>query len=469
MTRLYIKIFFTFWLITATIIVGTNIVVHWFDMTPEGSFQHADENTDTPPAKRLLFQLVGSAINRNTQQLVQDLRNMPDWSLQFVYVVDHNNRDLLGRSLPPGVMVLAPRLTSEYPYDKVQDRNRKLYGRYITLNDGNNVKLITVSAGRDEGPDRDIIWELFIQNIWPLLLVSVLVSGTACFMLARHFTRSINTLQKATRQIAGGDLSVRISEQFQGRKDEIAGLARDFDHMTGRLEKVVMEQKRLIKDVSHELRSPLARLQIALALAQQRSQGVVDAELARIKQAADYLNDIITDILTLPVQNQETWALDDVLDLVSLLQTLLENYNEQACDKNVNLRFHCALEEALVATHGNMLVGVFENILRNALLYTPQDSEIHIHLNISEHSKNRGHYQVLITDQGPGVAEESLKDIFEPFFRTDEARARESGGYGLGLAIAQRSVSLHKGFIWAENHPDGGLTLAVSLPPTNFS
>jgi two-component system sensor histidine kinase CpxA len=233
--------------------------------------------------------------------------------------------------------------------------------------------------------------------------------------------------------------------------------------MTARLEKAMQEQKRLIKDVSHELRSPLARLQIALALAQQRGKGVVDNELRRIKQAADYLNDIITDILTLPVQSNEHWELNDTLDLVSLLQTLVDNYREQAREKNVTLQFECPQEEALVATHGNMLVGVFENILRNALLYTPIDSVIHIQLNTEE---NTGNYQVLLTDQGPGVDETSLKDIFEPFFRTDQARARESGGYGLGLAIAQRSVSLHHGQIRAENHPAGGLTLAVSLPAT---
>ena len=460
-TRLYIKIFFTFWLITAAIIVGTNIVVHWFDITPEGSFHSGSSNQDDAPAKRLLFQIAGNAVNRNTRQLTNDLRAMPGWSQRFVYIVDRDNRDLLDRPLPPGVMVLAPRLTANHPYDKVQDRNRKLYGRYLTLNDGNRVKLITLSAGRDEGPDRDIIWELFIQNIWPLLLVSILVTGTACFILARHFTRSINALQKATRQIAGGDLSVRISQQFAGRKDEISDLGRDFDHMTERLEKAMQEQKRLIKDVSHELRSPLARLQIALALAQQRSQGVVDSELARIKQAADYLNDIITDILSLPLQNEPPWELDDMLDLRSLLQTLIDNYAEQAAEKQVHIDLHCALDEALVATHGNTLVGVFENILRNALLYTPSGSRIDINLGKAEDTED---YLVTIADQGPGVAEESLRAIFEPFYRTDQARARESGGYGLGLAIAQRSVSLHHGRIWAENRALGGLRLCVQLP-----
>lgn len=462
MTRLYLKIFFTFWLITAAIIVGTNIVVHWFDMTPDGNLQHSTDSGEVDdPAKRLLFQMVGNAVNRNTPQLIQDLRDMPSWSTRFVYVINRENRDLLDRPLPPGVMYLAPRLTAKHPYDRVQDRNRKLFGRYITLNDGTSVKLITISAGRDEGQDRDIIWELFIDNIWPLLLVSILVSGSACFFLARHFTRSINTLQKATHQIANGDLSVRISDQFRGRHDEIAALGRDFDHMTERLQKAMQEQKRLIKDVSHELRTPLARLQIALALARQRSEGVVDQELNRIKQAADYLNDIITDILTLPVQGQDSWVLDDAVDLVSMLQTLMDNYQADAYAKNINVRFKCALEEALVFTHGNMLVGVFENILRNALLYTPTDAEICVQLGETGDGE---YYRIEVMDQGPGVPEEALESIFQPFYRTDEARARESGGYGLGLAIAQRSVSLHQGRIWAENRPERGLCLCILLP-----
>ena len=461
MTRLYLKIFFTFWLITVAIIIGTNIVVHWFDMAPDGKLQHSSGANEDDPAKRLLFQMVGNAVNRNTQQLTHDLRAMPTWSTRFVYVIDKQNNDLLDRALPPGVMFLAPRLTYKHPFDKVQDRNRKLFGRYITLNDGNSVKLITLSAGRDAGQDRDIIWELFLDNIWPLLLVSILVSGSACFFLARHFTRSINTLQKATHQIARGDLSVRISEQFRGRNDEIAALGRDFDHMTERLEKSMQEQKRLIKDVSHELRTPLARLQIALALAHQRSNGIVDNELAKIKQAADYLNDIITEILTLPVQGQDSWVLDDAVDLVSLLQMLMDNYQPDADAKQIQLQFYCSLEEALVSTHGNMLVGVFENTLRNALLYTPEHSEIIISLNQTGDGEQ---YRIDIKDQGPGVPNDALEDIFQPFFRTDQARARESGGYGLGLAIAQRSISLHKGRIWAENRPEGGLSLCILLP-----
>lgn len=460
MTRLYLKIFFTFWLITALIIVGTNLVIHWMDLGPDHNLQM--ERSDEP-AKRLLFQMVGNAINLNTKQLTREIGTMPSWSTRHFYVIDKNNRDLLDRPLPPGAMVILAKLTSRHPYDKVQDRNRKLFGRYITLSDGNSLKLITVSPGRDDEIERDVIWEMFINNIWPLLLVSILVSGTACFFLALHFTRSINTLQQATRLIASGDLSVRVSTKFSGRRDEIAALGRDFDHMTERLQKAMLEQKRLIKDVSHELRSPLARLQLALGLAQQRSNGNVDKELERIKQAADYLNNVITDILALPMLNSGDWVLDDTLDLCSLLATLVDNYRNEAEEHGISLTLECPFEEALVPTHGNMLVGVFENILRNALHYTPNPGQVSIHL---QHAESPIRYIIQIADSGTGVAEEYLEDIFEPFYRTDEARARESGGYGLGLAIAQRSVALHQGEISAHNQPEGGLCVNISLPAT---
>lgn len=458
MTRLYLKIFFTFWLITALIIVATNVVFHWMDLGPDRALQG---EKDEEPAKRLLFQMVGTAINRNTDELVREIRSMPAWSTRHFYVIDKNNRDLLDRPLPPGIMVILPRLTSRHPYDKVQDRNRKLFGRYITLNDGNSVKLITISPGREDETERDVIWEMFINNIWPLLLVSVLISGTACFVLALHFTRSINTLQQATRQIARGDLGVRVSPKFSGRHDEIASLGRDFDHMTERLQKAMQEQKRLIKDVSHELRSPLARLQVALGLAQQRSNGNVDKELERIKQAADYLNDVITDILALPLYDSGDWDLSDTLDIRSLLETLVENYQSEADNQGITLTLNCPFDEALVPTHGNMLVGVFENILRNALHYTPNPGTISIDMTLIE---NQHVYCVRICDNGPGVAQEHLEDIFQPFYRTDEARARESGGYGLGLAIAQRCIALHKGEIHAENRSSGGLCVSIQLP-----
>lgn len=459
MTRLYLKIFLTFWLITATIIVGTNVVVHWFDMTPDGSLQNFNHHDE--PAKRLLFQMASSVINRSALDIRKDIRALPAWSSPFIYALDVNNQDVLNRPLPPGVLMLAEQLNTKHPYDKIQDRNRKLFGRYITLTDGDIIKLVTISDGLDEGPDRDIIWELFINNIWPLLLVSILVSGSACFLLARHFTSSIKRLQETIQQVSKGDLSARVSKHFSGRKDEIAALGHNFDQMTARLEKAMLEQKRLIKDVSHELRTPLARLQFALALAQQRSHGTVDNELDKIKQAADYLGNIITEILSLPVHDQHAWQLDDTLDLVALLNNILENYAQMASDKSISMTFTSHYAEALVATHGNMLVGVFENILRNAIHYTPPLGKIDIQLT---RKTDESTFAISFADSGTGVPTASLSDIFQPFFRTDSARDRESGGHGLGLAIAHRSVSLHYGKIWAENIDTGGLKITVEIP-----
>jgi two-component system sensor histidine kinase CpxA len=461
MTRLYLKIFLTFWLITATIIVGTNVVVHWFDMTPDGSLQSSHLTHEDEPAKRLLFQMAGSVINRNAADIRKDIRALPAWSSPFIFALDNNNQDVLNRLLPPGVLMLAEQLNAKHPYEKIQDRNRKLFGRYITLNDGDVIKLVTISDGLDEGPDRDIIWELFINNIWPLLLVSILVSGSACFLLARHFTSSIKRLQETIQKVSKGDLSARVSKHFSGRKDEIASLGHNFDQMTARLEKAMLEQKRLIKDVSHELRTPLARLQFALALAQQRSHGTVDNELEKIKQAADYLGNIITEILSLPVHEQQGWQLDDTLDLVALLNNIVENYEQMASEKAISVNFTSYYDEALVATHGNMLVGVFENILRNAIHYTPQSGNIDIRLT---RKADENAFVIVIADSGTGVPQALLNDIFQPFFRTDSARDRESGGHGLGLAIAHRSVTLHYGKIWAENKASGGLKITVEIP-----
>lgn len=437
------------------------MVVHWFDMTPDGNLQNAHLKHDEEPAKRLLFQMAGNIINRNAADIRKDIRALPAWSSPFIFALDNDNQDVLNRLLPPGVLMMAEQLNAKHPYEKIQDRNRKLFGRYITLNDGEVIKLVTISDGLDEGPDRDIIWELFINNIWPLLLVSILVSGSACFLLARHFTSSIKRLQETIQQVSRGDLSARVSKHFSGRKDEIASLGHDFDQMTARLERAMLEQKRLIKDVSHELRTPLARLQFALALAQQRSHGTVDNELDKIKQAADYLGNIITEILSLPVHDQHGWQLDDTLDLVALLTSINDNYEQMAAEKSITINFASHYEEALVATHGNMLVGVFENILRNAIHYTPILGKIDVTLT---RKINENTFSISISDSGTGVPDDALNDIFQPFFRTASARDRESGGHGLGLAIAHRSVTLHYGKIWAENKPEGGLKITVEIP-----
>ena len=465
MTRLYLKIFFSFWLVMALMIIATILVVYWFDLTPEKNFTGHNRDRLSAPAKQLLNQAVGASINNSRPQAVQGLKSMPPWASRHIYVIDQQGQDLISRPVPQAIKVFALKINHERPYAKNSRSKRLLFGRYIQLADGTPVRIVTV--GR-KGPNAggNILLQLFLQNIWPLLLVSILISGSACLFLAKRMARGLQTLKNATRIIARGDLSIRISNQFAGQGEEIIALADDFDNMTARLEKAMLEQKRLIKDVSHELRSPLARLQIALGLAQQRSQGIVDKELQRVKEAADYLNDVISDILSMPINDDGGWDLHDTLDIKGLLEILVENCQQDASDKKVTLKLALPQSECLVASRGNTLIGVFENVLRNALHYTPEKSSIDITLSKLNSDKV---LCIDIRDHGAGVDHTVLEDIFQPFFRTSEARDRSSGGHGLGLAIAARTTSLHGGHITASNHSEGGLCVRITLPELDIS
>ena len=461
MTRLYLKIFFSFWLITILMIVGTSLVVHWLDI---GAVRHLGNSYRSSPKfpreKRLLQDVVREAINQDINNLREGLSLLPTWATSHLFIIDNSNNDLLGRQLPEPIPLLLPLITAEHPFQKQEYDEGLAFGRRIILEDGNTVSVVTLSNPHG----KNILWQLFFNNVWPTLLISILISGTACFFLAKSMSRGLATLKRATQQIAAGDFSVRVTPHFHARRDEIGLLGNEFDYMTERLEKAMLEQKRLIKDVSHELRSPLARLQVALALAQQRSNGEVDQELNSIKEAAEYLNGVISDILSLPLNDNETWELNDTLDLRALLETLVTQCEPEARAKHVGLSLNALKKDALVSTHGNTLIGVFGNIIRNAIHYTLANTEISIRLDCKDSSQ----YRICICDQGTGVPTEELNDIFQPFYRTDEARDRASGGYGLGLAIAKRTVALHGGNIYATNNPEGGLSIIVTLPTAHF-
>ncbi|WP_390614869.1 ATP-binding protein [Maricurvus nonylphenolicus] len=458
MSRIYLKIFLAFWLVTITMIIGSIMALHWYDLGPDKHLPQESERSYTGPGSRLLREVVSEAINYNYHEVVYGVRRMPPWATRHMFLLNRDGEDVLGREIPPSIKQVADVLTPLSPYYQQKHHKEELphIGRYFTLQDGHPIRLIIIPPPQGT----NLRLQLFLNNLWKAILVCMLISASACFILARHITRDIRHIQDATRQIAKGNMDVSLSEHFHCRHDEMAELGRDIDHMTASLKKAMSEQKRLIKDVSHELRSPLARLQLALAIAQQRSNGDIDDELNRIKEAGEYLNDVISDILSLPMTDQGEWELNDAVELNSLLETITDNCRTEAESKRVQLNLQNCDDEALVMTHGNTLISAFENILRNAIHYTREDTQVEVILQTNKDDS----YSVQICDRGPGVDEESLKDIFEPFFRTDSARARSSGGYGLGLAIAQRTVNLHGGKITAHNQPQGGLCVAIELP-----
>jgi len=292
------------------------------------------------------------------------------------------------------------------------------------------------------------------------LLAVFLTAGLVCYGLARYLTAPVLRLRDATNRLAGGDLAVRVGPAVGNRKDELAQLGHDFDLMAARIESLLTTQRQLLSDVSHELRSPLARLNVALALARQRSGPEAAAPLDRIEAEAEQLNALIGRVLELArLESGAAPAERAPVDLGRLLEDIAADADFEARAKDCTVTFSAA-EPCRVLGSEPLLRSAFENVVRNAVRYTARGTGVEIGM-----APAAGGVVVTVRDHGPGVAEEHLDAMFEPFYRLADARDRESGGTGLGLAITRRAIRLHGGSVQAANAEDGGLIVELRLPP----
>ena len=301
------------------------------------------------------------------------------------------------------------------------------------------------------------------------LLIVFLTAGILCYGLARYLTAPVLRLRDATHQIAGGDLSVRVGPAVGGRRDELAELGRDFDVMAERIEALLTAQRQLLSDVSHELRSPLARLNVALALARQRSGEEATGPLDRIETEAEQLNVLIGRVLSLA--RLESGAVEPEfvdVDLERLVTDVATDADFEANAKEAAVRVAFS-EPCVVRGNESLLRSAIENVVRNAVRYTGSGTDVEVGLAFDAEAGDgreteSGEVVVTVRDHGPGVAEGQLDNLFEPFYRIAGSRDRESGGTGLGLAITERAVRLHGGTASARNAPDGGLIVEIRLP-----
>ena len=292
--------------------------------------------------------------------------------------------------------------------------------------------------------------------------VAMLISGIVCFWLAWYLTHPIRQLQIASRQLASGDLNTRVAKSMGKRRDEISDLGNDFDYMAERLQTLIHSQKQLLSDVSHELRSPLARLQVALGLTRKKVDTNVQTELDRIEREATRLDDLIHQVLTLSrLDTDNTYKKNDYVDLAQLLEAVVADANFEAKEKQRHIMLKIQ-QTWTIAANAELLHRALENIIRNAIHYTAKST--HVTINLQASPKHKSTIQLAVCDQGAGVPEDQLDSLFEPFVRISNSRNRDSGGYGLGLAIAQRAINLHNGEIIATNQPEGGLCITVLLP-----
>ena len=441
-----------------TVIVGTFIVSEV--MRPDSS---------EPPMRRPLDQI----LTESAQQAAREYERGGQTSLNAyldrvesesnirAFLFDSQLQELTGRPMPGNAPTVARRAFETHRPQFVETGPPPLLARPALSYSGTEYVLVAEPPHRTQ------------QLFHPImhLLAIVLTGGLFCYWLARYLTSPVAKLRAATRELASGNLSARVLPTLGGRRDELASLAADFDEMAEKIQLLIDSQRRLLGDISHELRSPLARLNVALELARQRSGEEATSALERIQGEAEILNEMIGQLLALTRLESGSQEIQKTeFDLASLVREIVKDADFEARARNRSVRLATAPE---VTIHGvpNLIRRAIENVIRNAVHYTAEGTEVEIKLSLDSEEaltgagkSNDERVVVVIRDHGPGVPAEALSEIFRPFYRVDEARDREAGGVGLGLAIAERAVRLHGGRVEAANAAGGGLEITISLP-----
>jgi signal transduction histidine kinase len=393
-------------------------------------------------------------------RIMYNMQNLDDTELQAllkrtkdehgidIYLLNRQGEELFGRHVSPAVKQLAEKLEGSRRRVVRNAPGEHMLAHKVYRGEQGLLRAVFVFP-----PPRSGLLKALGSMLWLRIALAVLISGLVCFFLSRMMTNRLKALQLASRRLATGELDTRLLVRSQGG-DETDELARDFNTMAQQLQERIQAQKRLLGDVSHELRSPLARLRIALALAQE-DDAKRGEHLQRIEHEAERLEELIGQLLSTQTGDIH---LDTHIDLVQLLQQLCADTNFEGEAQGKQVSFTTTSEQAIVASSGDLLHKTFENILRNALQHTPDNSRVSVTLHYIDDC-----IQVAVTDQGPGVPTTDLNEIFGEFYRVDTARTRESGGYGLGLAIARRAILRHGGKIAADN-TGSGLKITVTLP-----
>jgi len=301
---------------------------------------------------------------------------------------------------------------------------------------------------------------------FPQLLVAVAVGGLTTFVLVMIFTRPVINLREAARELALGRLSARVKESRKPsvlHADEFDALMHDFNHMAERLESLVNAQKLLLRDVSHELRSPLARASVALELARDDADSTMTTHLDRIQRETERLNQLIGQLLALSsLEANEDEVGFERVSLNELLTEIVSDANYEAHQRNCAVMFDPGGELEIVGRR-ELVYRAVENVVRNAIRFTEEGSAVEIQT-ASVQDGARRMASIQVSDHGPGIPEQEIESIFRPFYKVDQARSPQKGGFGVGLAIAERSVKLHKGDVKAFNRATGGLTIEMRFP-----
>jgi two-component system sensor histidine kinase CpxA len=383
--------------------------------------------------------------------LINYMDQMEQNARMRVFLFDHELNELSGRRTPFGAREIAQRVLKTNAPEFAPTEFSPLVARPVEGAHEAHYAFVAELPRRQPPP--------LVHHVAHILGL-LLIGGAFCYWLARYLTAPVKKLRIATQELAQGNLSARVG-LAGNRRDELVSLGSDFDLMAEKIESLVQAQRRLLGDISHELRSPLARLNVALELARQRSGNEALTALARIQREAETLNEMIGQLLTLTrLQTGAQEIQKSEFDLCGLVREIADDAEFEAKSGNRSVRLESNASCTFV---GNELLvrRAIENVVRNAVHYTREGTEVEI--NVNEVIEEGTAIEITVRDHGPGVPEPALGKIFRPFYRVDEARDREAGGVGLGLAIAERAVKLHNGSINARNAAEGGLAITITL------
>ncbi|WP_395375862.1 ATP-binding protein [Marinicella sp. W31] len=402
---------------------------------------------------KLLHHQIAEKVALDMMELIKT-QSISDQLLRNRYVLDYGNTMQIYLINPQGKDVLQRPIPKKINLALNSSTKKNMV---FFVNDLNGYKVIGYQKFYP-------VWRTFLQpgGRLILLITALVFSALISYGLSRFVVMPVKRIRDAGQKVAAGDLSVRVAHTVAGRQDDIALLARDFDVMTERVAKLLSNQQRLMRDVSHELRSPLARLQAMFSIQRQRNELAEekndDSLLLKMEIEAERLNNLIEEILKfvrLDVHEEISKHKTDLVDLIVVIaEDAMIEWNDDGKDVTLRGEESCILDVDSAIIHSAL-----ENVIRNAFRYTKSNS----HVTISVNNTCDG-VLIEVSDQGPGVPEGSLKSLFEPFFRVEESRTHQLGGGGLGLAIAERSILLHQGKIHAENNTKGGLKVIIWLP-----
>jgi two-component system sensor histidine kinase CpxA len=443
------RIFLSLWAIVLVTVLLTRFVASWLPDVNQGlnGKQFAEQ----------LFDLVARDLR---QQLVIDpaggidrfvKKHALDYSpILQIYVVDPQGDDILGRRLPEPVSDIV----SDARALPVQGGATDLTPGIFVQSEGLNG--YTVIGQEGFLPARPLFFKQGGRGV--LIAFWIVVAAAVSFILARFIVVPVRRLQLAEQQVAAGDLSVRVAHTVGKRTDDIARLARDFDVMTERVDALMQSQQRLMRDVSHELRSPLARLQALLSIARQKADAEHAEQLDRMEAELERLDELIGQILVFSRLEIQDAIVRHPTDIVDLARNIMDDASIEAQVAEKHIRMN-GPERCVVDLDSGLVQSALENVLRNALRYTPPGTAVDVSIFDDAHD-----VRVMVDDHGPGIPEDALESVFEPFYRVAAAEHSHSSGGGIGLAIAKRGIELHQGAITAKNRGDGGLRIEIVLP-----